>query len=165
MIFIVLFLVIPFVEIAVFMQVGEAIGVWQTLFFAFLTAIIGGGVIRYQGLQTFQSAQKSLQGNDLPVQEIFDGFCLVAAGALLITPGFVTDTIGFLLLVPPVRVWLRGVLGQNLHVFTPQPGHSQQQNSPYSSHDSDIIDVEFERMDEKAEKDRENPDERQKRLD
>lgn len=164
MIFFVLFLIIPFIEIAVFMQVGEVIGLWQTLFFAFLTAIIGGGIIRYQGLKTFMSAQKALQSNDLPVQEIFDGFCLVAAGALLITPGFVTDTIGFLLLIPPIRVYIRQFFGQNMHVFTQKTGEkgSAFHYSRHNAHESDIIDVEFERMDD-ADKDK--PDPGQKRLD
>ncbi len=109
-IFFIIFLVIPFIEIAVFIAVGEHIGLFTTLLLAFLTAIIGGAIIRYQGLGTFSSLRMTMERGEMPVKELFEGFCLVAAGALLITPGFVTDTAGFLLLVPQVREALRDFL-------------------------------------------------------
>ena len=110
----IIFLVIPFIEIGVFIAVGEQIGLFTTLALAFLTAIIGGAIIRYQGLETFTLMRGQMDRGVMPLKEIFDGFCLVAAGALLITPGFVTDTLGFLLLVPPVREAVRNALAKHL---------------------------------------------------
>jgi len=107
----VIFVVIPLLEIAVFIQVGSAIGVGTTLFLTFLTAVIGASLLRWQGLETWKKANDSLGRNELPLQEVFDGVCLLIAGATLLTPGFVTDTIGFLLFIPPLRMalfsWIR----------------------------------------------------------
>lgn len=108
--FFVIFLMLPLIEIAVFIAVGDKIGILTTLLFALGTAMLGGSIIRQQGLQVMSDARQSMDGGHIPAQEIFTGFCLVAAGATLITPGFVTDAIGFLLLVPPVRIWLKNFL-------------------------------------------------------
>lgn len=108
----IIFILIPMVEIAVFIAVGEHIGLGTTLLLAFLTAIIGGIIIRRQGMETVVSLRTQMERGGLPLKEIFDGFCLVAAGALLITPGFVTDTMGFLLLIPKIREGLRHILGK-----------------------------------------------------
>ncbi len=142
--FFIIFLVIPFVEISVFIAVGEKIGLFTTLGLAFLTAIIGGAIIRHQGLHILSTARAQLGDNMLPVQEIFDGFCLVAAGALLITPGFVTDFIGFTLLVPQARIALRSAVGQHFnfqnhtHNAGPVPGNRASRPPP------GVIEGEFE---------------------
>ena len=101
--FFIIFILIPLMEIYVFMQVGEMIGLGTTLFLALFTAILGGAIIKHQGITTLQAVSQSMRQGKMPVTELFDGFCLIAAGATLITPGFVTDTIGFLLLIPPFR--------------------------------------------------------------
>ena len=101
------FIAIPLVEIAVFIEVGGRIGVWNTVLTVILTAMIGTWLLRRQGLHTLHRVQESLNRNVLPVSEVFDGLCLLVAGALLLTPGFVTDALGFLLLVPPLRRLLR----------------------------------------------------------
>ena len=122
MIFFIIFIMIPFIEIFVFLSVGEEIGILTTLLLAFLTAIIGGALVRFQGLMALQMGRESLMAGRMPVQEIFDGFCLVAAGALLITPGFVTDTVGFALLIPKVRQALREKLGERMQAAGPNAG-------------------------------------------
>ncbi len=121
----------------VFMAVGEYIGLGTTLLLALLTAIIGGAIIKHQGLQVLASLQNNMRAGGMPVQEIFDGACLIAAGATLITPGFVTDTIGFLLLIPTVRSGLRHVLSKHINV---SGGFSSTQQ--YSN--PDILDGEYE---------------------
>ena len=145
--FFIIFLLIPLVEIAVFIQVGQHIGIVRTMLFAFLTAIIGGAIIRHQGLQAFTSAQESLRQNAMPMRELFDGFCLVAAGALLITPGFVTDTIGFLLLVPMVRDGMRGLLSRYSKFEGPH-GFSEQNNPHHPPPPPGVIEGEYERLDD-----------------
>ncbi len=100
------FIVIPIVEIAVFIQVGGAIGVWPTVGLTVLTALVGTTLLRTEGLATLARAQATLAAGEPPVAEMLDGMCILAAGVLLLTPGFVTDTIGLVLFVPMVRRWI-----------------------------------------------------------
>lgn len=97
------FIAVPVIEIALFIQVGDRIGLWPTLAVVLLTAVVGTAMLRHQGLEALRRVQQSLAEDRLPVREMFDGLCLLVAGALLLTPGFMTDAIGFLLFVPPVR--------------------------------------------------------------
>lgn len=100
------FIGVPLIEIALFIQVGDVIGLWPTIAIVIATALAGTALIRWQGLNTLQRAQAEMEAQRLPVRELFDGICLIFAGALLLTPGFLTDTIGFILLVPPLRAIL-----------------------------------------------------------
>ncbi len=122
------FIGVPLLEIAVFIEVGGALGLWPTLSLVILTAIIGTWQLRAQGLATLASARSQIARGALPTRELFDGACLLGAGTLLLTPGFVTDTVGFLLFLPALRNFLRQILARRLtasvhgHVFTDQPG-------------------------------------------
>lgn len=100
-----LFFTIPLVEIYVLLEVGGAVGVLPTIAMVVLTAVIGAGLIRAQGLATLGRVQQQLERGELPAVGIIEAALLLVAGALLLTPGFVTDTIGFLILVPPLRRW------------------------------------------------------------
>lgn len=105
------FIVTPLIEIAVLIQVGGWLGLWPTLGLIVLTAIIGTWMLRQQGFAVMARAQQQLAEGTVPLGEVFEGFCLVIAGALLLTPGFVTDVVGGSLLLPPVRAWLYKRLG------------------------------------------------------
>jgi UPF0716 protein FxsA len=111
---ILIFIGVPILEIALFIQAGDIFGLWPTLAAIVATAIIGGTLIRAQGLATIDRARRSVEQGQAPVHEVFTGLCLLLAGALLMTPGFLTDSVGFLLLVPPFRRslgrWLMSVL-------------------------------------------------------
>lgn len=109
-----LFIAVPIVEIAVFIQVGGWIGLWPTLGLILLTAILGSWQLRLQGLATVARARRQMDRGEIPARELFDGLCLLFAGALLLTPGFVTDLAGASLFLPPVRDWLRRRLGHHL---------------------------------------------------
>lgn len=98
-----LFVTVPLIEIAVFIQLGGWLGLIPTLLLVVLTAIIGSALIRQQGFSVLRRAQRNLDSGVVPVRELFDGACLLITGALLLTPGFVTDGIGGALLLPPVR--------------------------------------------------------------
>lgn len=98
-----LLLVIPILEIGVFIVVGEQIGVVYTLLGIVLTAFIGTVLLRRQGFALIAKAQSQMDQGKIPGKELAHGVMLLAAGLLLLTPGFVTDTIGFLLLVPSLR--------------------------------------------------------------
>ena len=120
-----LFITIPLLELYVLIEVGSGIGGFATIALCLLTAAMGGALIRMQGLSTLVDAQRRMAHGELPADHGFHGLLLALSGLLLFTPGFITDSIGFLLLVPPLRQWL-------INRFIPI---SQQQKS-------DIIDVE-----------------------
>lgn len=102
-IFFVLFLAIPIIEIFFLIKIGEVIGVFPTIILVILTAVIGAGLLRQQGLSTLARFQQNLLTGKIPTQEIVEGILLAVGGALLMTPGFVTDSIGFLCLLPVSR--------------------------------------------------------------
>ncbi len=104
------FILVPIIEIAIFIEVGGEIGLWNTLAVVVVTAIVGTWMLRAQGMKTLRRAQDSLARQVFPVSEVFDGLCLLVGGALLLTPGFLTDALGFLLFLPPVRAAIRGVI-------------------------------------------------------
>ena len=101
---------VPVAEISLFVVVGGRLGLWITLGLVVLTAFIGASLFSRQGAATWQRAQRSLSQGQLPAREMVDGILILAAGLLLLTPGFLTDVVGFLLLTPPVRAILRAVL-------------------------------------------------------
>ena len=105
-IFAVLFLIIPIIEIYFLIKVGEVIGAFPTIILVVLTAVIGAGLLRQQGLSTLARLQKNMGQGKLPAQEMIEGVLLAVGGALLMTPGFVTDTIGFLCLLPFSRKFI-----------------------------------------------------------
>lgn len=97
------FLVVPLAEIYLLIQVGSVIGALPTVALVVLTAALGAVLIRSQGLRTLERMRAAADRGEIPAVEIIEGVCLLAAGALLLTPGFVTDTVGFLLLIPALR--------------------------------------------------------------
>lgn len=113
-ILLILLIGVPLLEIGVFIEVGERIGLWPTIATVVLTAMMGTALLRHQGLATIGRVQQSLEAGRMPLTEMFDGLCLVLAGALLLTPGFVTDAVGFLLFVPPFRALLRTAIAAYL---------------------------------------------------
>ncbi|HIO92018.1 MAG TPA: FxsA family protein [Leucothrix mucor] len=102
-IFIVLFLIIPIVEIYFLIQVGSMIGAFPTILLILATAIVGAFLLRQQGLSTLSRFQNNLASGTLPAQELIEGIMLAVGGALLMTPGFFTDAIGFFCLIPFTR--------------------------------------------------------------
>ncbi len=98
-----LFIVVPIVELYFLIKVGSIIGVIPTILIVIGTAVLGTALLRQQGLATLQRYQQSLSSGRLPAQEMIEGLALVFGGALLLTPGFVTDIIGFLCLIPITR--------------------------------------------------------------
>lgn len=98
-----LFILIPLLEIWLIIQVGSQIGALSTIGLIVLTAVIGVALLRQQGLATLNKVQRQMQAGELPATGMLEGMLLFFAGALLLTPGFFTDTIGFILLMPPLR--------------------------------------------------------------
>lgn len=98
-----LFIIIPVIEIYLLITVGGYIGAFWTVMLVIATAVIGVNLLRYQGLATLGRAQKSMAQGMMPAMEMMEGLCLAVGGALLITPGFITDSIGFICLIPATR--------------------------------------------------------------
>ncbi len=99
----ILFITIPMIEIFLFLQVGSIIGVLATIVLVILTAVIGSYMLRDQGMRTLFSARQSMQQGQMPTNQMAQGLILVFGGALLLTPGFMTDVFGFLCLFPLTR--------------------------------------------------------------
>jgi len=151
-----MFIGVPIAEIAVFIQAGDAFGLWPTVGAVVGTAVLGSILLRSQGLSLLFKARENMEQGVFPVKEAFDGICLVVAGALLLTPGFITDTVGFLLFVPPLRAGLRGLMASRMTIhtqgagaagFTAQspgaPFQSGQPGNATHSRDPRVIDGEF----------------------
>ncbi|MDD2759084.1 MAG: FxsA family protein [Methylomonas sp.] len=97
------FLIVPFVEIYLLLQVGGLIGAFPTIFLVVFTAILGAWLLRRQGFETWQRFQSNLARGALPAYEMIEGPILLIGGALLLTPGFFTDAMGFACLIPGLR--------------------------------------------------------------
>ena len=138
--FFLLFFLIPLVEIYFLIQVGSMIGAGPTIFLVLITAVIGAILLRWQGMSTFFKFQSSLAQGQLPAEEIMESFALIIGGAFLLTPGFFTDTFGFLLLFPVTRLqiikWilLRFSGRANWHIYS---------KNKHSSRDKNYIEGEF----------------------
>jgi UPF0716 protein FxsA len=127
-----LFILVPLLEIYLLIQVGGIIGAIPTVFLVVFTAVLGALLIRHQGIYTLGKVQAALGRGELPTVAMLEGVVLVICGALLLTPGFFTDTLGFLGLIPPLRRRLilamleRGVISSMQHGPGPaRPGERQ----------------------------------------
>jgi len=101
--FLALFLLIPLIEVAVFIKVGGSIGALWTVLLTIGTALLGATLVRLQGMATLFNVKQQLMQGQLPAGAVVEGVILLVCGALLLTPGFITDTLGFLGLIPAVR--------------------------------------------------------------
>jgi UPF0716 protein FxsA len=105
-----LFIVVPIVELYVIIQVGQLIGVWPTLALLLADALLGSLLLRHQGRGAWRRFNQALAERRFPGREVADGLMIAVGATLLLTPGFVTDIFGFLLLIPPTRAIARGLL-------------------------------------------------------
>ncbi len=122
-----MFITVPIIEIALFIQVGGVLGLWPTVALILLTAFVGASLVRSQGIQTLLSVQQRLQQGELPAQQIVEGVMLAVAGVLLLTPGFMTDAMGMAVLLPWPRAWLAKQIMSRVKVAKFQSGFNHQQ--------------------------------------
>ncbi len=108
------FLVVPFVELFVILQVGHAIGALNTVALLILVSMLGAWLVKREGLSVVRRAQERVAQGAVPGRELVDGVLILFAGALLLTPGFLSDVVGVLLLLPPVRAALRATVTHRL---------------------------------------------------
>jgi UPF0716 protein FxsA len=105
-----LFIVVPIVELYVIIQVGQAIGIVPTLAILLADALLGSLLLRHQGRGAWRRFNEALEARRFPAREVADGLMIAVGGTLLLTPGFITDVFGLLLLMPPTRAILRRLL-------------------------------------------------------
>ncbi|MBF9029327.1 FxsA family protein [Rhodobacterales bacterium HKCCE3408] len=132
------FLAVPLIEIALFIQVGGLIGLWPTLAIVVLTAALGTMLVRSQGAQAMARLRSSFEDLRDPTEPLAHGAMILFSGALLLTPGFFTDAVGFLLLVPGIRSWLIREIGRRVEVRRVHMGRPPQYPR------DDVIEGEFE---------------------
>lgn len=131
------FLIVPFVEIYLLLQIGGLVGVFPTIFMVVFTAVLGAWLLRRQGLATWQRFQDSLNQGAIPAYEMIEGPILLVGGALLLTPGFFTDALGFACLVPQLRRTIAQYVIEH-HLVVARGGSSSRRQSPH-----DVIEGEY----------------------
>ena len=159
-----LFIALPLIEIALFIKVGGEIGSLWTILIVICTAVVGTWLLQAQGFGVLARVRSSVLAGEMPIEPVIESVLLLLAGAFLLTPGLLTDAIGFVLLIPPIRIVVaRYVLKRALKQFMIFPtdprngrfgeGSSPNQGGPSrrsggGQKDGEIIDGEFERVDE-----------------
>ena len=142
-----LFIVIPIVEIVLFIKIGSLLGLWLTILVVVLTAIVGTNLVKSQGLNAIKQVQSSfLQGQDI-ARSLINGTLILIAGVLLLTPGFFTDFIGITFLIPMTRnMWISyGIKHFPGFVFINSNNNSK--NNPHFKEKNDVIDGEYTDLD------------------
>jgi UPF0716 protein FxsA len=109
---ILIFIVLPIAELYVIIKVGGAIGVLPTIALLIADSFLGAALLRSQGRAAWRRFNEALAAGRVPAREVFDGTMIILGGAFLLTPGFITDVIGLLLLIPPTRAVFRGLVAR-----------------------------------------------------
>jgi UPF0716 protein FxsA len=138
------FVGIPLFELYWLIKVGAEIGAIPTVFLVVFTAVLGGLLVRMQGFSTALRVRGSMERGEVPAIEMMEGAVLLVCGIMLLLPGFFTDLIGFLGLVPPIRLWLVMAILKKARVIQP-PSHRREPETPPSHR---IIDGDFRREDD-----------------
>ncbi|RLB93308.1 MAG: membrane protein FxsA [Deltaproteobacteria bacterium] len=101
------FILIPFIELYLLIKIGQFVGAFNTIFIVILTGIAGAYLARLEGIRTLFKVRESLNSGKLPAEEMLDAMLIFVAGAVLLTPGFITDLAGILILIPRTRYWFK----------------------------------------------------------
>ncbi len=144
------FVTVPLLEFVLFWKIGNLIGIPATIAIIIFTGFLGAWLTRLQGLRTLHRYQKTLSEGRMPHREVVDGLLILLAGAVLLTPGFLTDAVGFSLLVPPIRTAVRKRVVEQLRKRIRIDGVEVVPGEEAERKDSGVINVESEVIDEKG---------------
>ncbi|KAA9031706.1 FxsA family protein [Niallia endozanthoxylica] len=111
---ILLFILIPAAEIGVLLLSGNTIGIWPTVVLLIATGVLGSYLAKKQGMNTLRKVQEQLQYGRMPGDEILNGVCILLGGVMLLSPGFLTDIFGLILLLPPTRAAMKPIILKTL---------------------------------------------------
>lgn len=155
-----LFIIVPLLELYLIIKVGGMIGAFMTVLLVVTTAVVGVSLLRFQGFSTIQRAQANMARGQMPAMEMFEGMLLAIAGVLLLTPGFLTDSIGFFLLLPAGRRALIRAMSANATFYTSgfgggsagrsgdaHPGGNTWEGESQRQHEGRTIEGDYERKD------------------
>ena len=147
-----LFIGVPLIEIYLFITLGGLIGALPTVLLVVVTALIGVSLLRAQGFSTMAKFQQEVSTGQLPASTMLEGVALILGGALLLTPGFLTDTIGFLCLIPLTRQTIIAWLIKNMKVTSSGVYGAGPYSGPSTPNDPNVIEGEFRKNDEDTRK-------------
>lgn len=140
------FIVVPLAEMLLLFEVAEYVGGLWTIGLVVLTAVIGIQILKRQGLRTLLRARQRMESGELPAQEIVEGMLIAAAGAMLLTPGFITDTLGFILLTPFLRgPFVSWLIGRGVWAQVNQRAEFHTHSHPSRDADGNVYDGEYSR--------------------
>jgi UPF0716 protein FxsA len=142
LIFLLLFVGIPLTELYFLIKVGSQIGAFPTIFLTIFTALLGGYMVRRQGFSTLIKVRGMVDRGEVPAIELMEGAVLLVCGVLLLLPGFITDIVGFIFLVPPIRRWLLTAGLQGSGIMRPGAPLNQGEGPV---HKPDVIEGEYKR--------------------
>jgi UPF0716 protein FxsA len=140
-----LFTIVPVLELYLLIRIGSAIGAASTIALVILTGVLGAYLARNQGFAVLLSIRQRLDRGEFPADEMIDGLCILVAAVVLVTPGIVTDLLGFLLLFPPTRSVLRKALVRYLHVHVANVQVRPEAVRPAENTETTFIDPDEER--------------------
>ncbi|HSK91231.1 MAG TPA: FxsA family protein [Euzebyales bacterium] len=145
-----IFVVVPLIELAIILQVGELVGLWWTVAALLLVSIVGAWLVRREGTRAWRRFREALAGGRVPADEVLEGALVLFGGALLLTPGFATDTLGLLLMIPPTRALVARTfkrrLGERFSVTTLGPSGGAAPRRRRDVVDVEVINVEREQV-------------------
>jgi UPF0716 protein FxsA len=151
-----LFIAVPIAELAIIIQVGQALGLWPTIALLVVDSILGSVLMRSQGRAAWRRFNEALLGGRPPAREVADGVLIIFGGALLLTPGFISDVAGLLFLLPPTRAVIRRVfMRQAMRRITvsmagarmaPPPGRARTPGGPGADVDGTAVELDRERL-------------------
>jgi UPF0716 protein FxsA len=144
---IVLFIVIPIAELALIIQIGSWIGFWPTLALLILDAVLGSMLMRAQGRAAWRRFNAAIGEGRAPTREVLDGVLVIFGGALLLTPGFITDVFGLLFLVPPTRVLVRRLIIRRATLRMMRVATPPSRNGRARDVDGTAVDIEPDQLD------------------
>ena len=148
MLLFVVFIVVPILEIALFIKIGALVGLWPTIMIVILTAIIGTRLVKSQGLNAIKNVQSSIIVGQNITNSLINGALILTAGVLLLTPGFFTDAIGITLLIPQTRaLWIKYGSSYVINRVVFGTGKKNTPNAKHNTFDSDTIDGEYTDLD------------------
>lgn len=145
----VLFIAVPIIEIAILIKVGGVLGFLPTIGIVILTAVLGTAMLRAQSMSTLATVQSKLNSGELPALQLMEGVALLIGGVLLLTPGFVTDAVGFVCLIPMTRRWIiaRILARSNLVVMSSTQYQASSESPRQTDSEGDVIEGEYRRED------------------
>ncbi len=142
--FLLFFVGAPLMELYFLIQVGSVIGALPTIALSVLTAVIGGTLVRLQGIHVLLRVREAMDRGEAPALELMDGAALLVTGFLLLLPGFITDVVGFLLLIPALR---RALILRYVRMEAIGPGPTDTNDDPREGRRPRIIDADYRRED------------------